>query len=60
LKQSLRKLGRLKAVSRTSENLRGGMTHRRYNAVFEKKTVLLNIYLLPDGKFEQYMVMEEF
>jgi len=26
------------------------MIHRSYNAVFEKKTVRLNIYLLPDGK----------
>jgi len=60
LKQSLRKLGRLKAVTRTGESLRGGMTHRRYSAVFEKTSVNLNIYLLPDGKFEQFMVMEEF
>lgn len=60
LKQSLRRLGRLKSVSRANESLRGGMIHRTYNAAFEKKTVLLNIYLLPNGKFEQFMVMEEF
>jgi hypothetical protein len=39
-----------------SENLRGGMTHRSYKAEFERKTVTLNIYLLPNGKYEQFLV----
>jgi CubicO group peptidase (beta-lactamase class C family) len=54
-KKSLGALGKLKAVSATNENLRGGMTHRSYRAEFEKKTVTLNIYLLADGRFEQFM-----
>jgi D-alanyl-D-alanine carboxypeptidase len=56
---SLTALGKLKDVSALSENLRGGMIHRSYRAEFTKKTVGLNIYLLPDGKFEQFMVEEQ-
>jgi D-alanyl-D-alanine carboxypeptidase len=55
---SLQALGKLQAVTKTSEELRGGMTHRSYRAQFEKKTVLLNIYLMPDGKYEQFLVEE--
>jgi len=45
-------------VTKTNEQLRGGMTHRSYRAQFEKKTVLLNVYLMPDGKYEQFLVEE--
>lgn len=58
-KNSLASLGKLKAVTAASENLRGGMTHRSYRAEFEKKTLLLNIYVTPDGKFEQFMVEDQ-
>ena len=34
------------------------MTHRTYRAQFEKKTVLLNIYVMPGGKYEQFLVEE--
>jgi CubicO group peptidase (beta-lactamase class C family) len=54
-KKSLGALGKLKDVTATAETLRGGMTHRSYRAEFEKKTVTLNIYVLPDGRFEQFM-----
>jgi D-alanyl-D-alanine carboxypeptidase len=54
-KKSLGALGKLKNVTAAGENLRGGMTHRTYRAEFEKKTLTLNIYLLEDGKFEQFM-----
>jgi hypothetical protein len=47
----------LQAVTKTNEQLRGGMTHRSYRAQFEK-TVLLNIYLMPGGKYEQFLVEE--
>jgi len=57
-KASLAALGKLKKVTFQSENLRGGMTHRSYRAEFEKKSVLLNIYLTAAGKFEQFMVMD--
>ena len=58
IRTSLTNLGALKAVTRTGESLRGGMTHRSYRAEFAKKNVRLNIYVMPDGKFEQFMVEE--
>jgi D-alanyl-D-alanine carboxypeptidase len=56
---SLTPLGKLKSVTRTSESLRGGMIHRGYRAEFEKKTVLLNVYVMPDGKYEQFLVVDQ-
>jgi len=53
---SLSPLGKLQGVTRTAEQLRGGMTHRSYRAQFETKTLLLNIYVMPDGKYEQFLV----
>lgn len=58
IRKSLSSVGKLKTLTRMSENLRGGMTHRSYRAVYEKKTYNLNIYLMPDGKYEQFMVEE--
>jgi len=58
IRQSLAPLGKLQSVTRTSESLRGGMTHRGYRAVFQKKTVSLNLYVMPDGKLEQYLIVE--
>jgi len=58
IQNSLKPLGKLKSLTRASETLRGGMTHRNYRAAFEKKTVTLNIYVMPDGKYEQFMVEE--
>jgi len=55
---SLQNLGKVQTVTKTNEQLRGGMTHRSYRAQFEKKTVLLNVYLMPDGKYEQFLVEE--
>jgi hypothetical protein len=53
---SLGPFGSLKTVTPGRQNLRGGMTHRTYRAEFEKKTVNLNIYLLADGKYEQFLI----
>src|SRR5215469_7111245 len=58
IRTSLADLGPLNSVTRTSETLRGGMTHRSYRAEFLKKTVGLNVYVAADGKFEQFMVVE--
>jgi CubicO group peptidase (beta-lactamase class C family) len=60
IQTSLAPLGPLKVLTRQSEQLRGGMTHLSYRARFEHDTVALNIYLLPDGKFEQFMIEETF
>jgi D-alanyl-D-alanine carboxypeptidase len=56
-KTSLAALGGLKSVTRVSESPRGGMTHRNYRAEYGKKTVRLNVYLMPDGKYEQFLVV---
>jgi len=56
---SLAPLGELKSVSRVAESLRGGMIHRSYHAEYEKKTVSLNIYVMPDGKYEQFLVVAQ-
>jgi CubicO group peptidase (beta-lactamase class C family) len=58
-KASLAPLGKLKSVAVVAENLRGGMTHRTYRAQFARKTVTLNIYLLTDGKYEQFLVEDQ-
>jgi len=58
-KKSLGALRKLKSVTRARESLRGGMIHRMYSAQFEKKTVLINIYAMPDGKYEQFLVTEQ-
>src|SRR5579872_1217250 len=56
---SLTALGKLQSVTKQAETLRGGMTHRSYRAQFEKKTVSLNVYVMPDGKYEQFLVVEQ-
>jgi len=58
IRTSLAGLGALKSVTRSNEVLRGGMTHRSYRAQFTKKTVGLSVYVTPDGKFEQFMVLD--
>jgi D-alanyl-D-alanine carboxypeptidase len=58
IRTSLAGLGPLKSVTRSNEALRGGMTYRSYRAAFAKKTVGLSVYVTPDGKFEQFMVVE--
>jgi CubicO group peptidase (beta-lactamase class C family) len=57
---SLRPLGRLVLLNRVSEEARGGMTHLTYRAHFEHNSVSLNIYLLPNGKIEQFLVEQQF
>ena len=58
-KASLTAMGELKSVTRVNESLRGGMIHRTYRAEYEKKTVSLNIYVMPDGKHEQFLVVAQ-
>jgi len=58
IRTSLARLGPLKSVTRSNEALRGGMTYRSYRAEFAKKTLGLSVYVTPDGKFEQFMIVE--
>ncbi len=56
--KSLDRLGNLEDLTKSNETLRGGMTHRNYRARYEKKTLTLNVYVMPDGKYEQFLVEE--
>jgi CubicO group peptidase (beta-lactamase class C family) len=59
-KSSLAPMGKLILLNRQAEHQRGGMTQLSYRANFEKGSVALNIYLMPDGKIEQFLVEEQF
>lgn len=58
-RNSLARLGKLQLLTRQGDSQRGGMTHLSYRAHFEKNSVLISIYLTPDGKFEQFLVEEQ-
>jgi D-alanyl-D-alanine carboxypeptidase len=59
LASSLAPLGAPADFELASEGLRGGMTARRYRAKFQKKTLGVSTYTMPDGKLEQYIVAAE-
>ena len=59
IQSSLSPLGALKSVTRVREGLRGGMTFRAYDLQFEKRKLILTVYLTPDGHYEQFLIMEE-
>jgi len=59
IQSSLSSLGALKTVTRVREGLRGGMTFRSYDLQFEKRKLILTVYLTPDGHYEQFLIMEE-
>jgi hypothetical protein len=59
LASSLGPLGAPTDFELVSEGLRGGMTARRYRAKFQKKTLEVSTYAMPDGKLEQYIVSAE-
>jgi len=43
----------------TRSSLRGGMTERVYQVKYPTKTLSIIIYQMPDGKIEQYLVLED-
>ncbi|HEY4932459.1 MAG TPA: serine hydrolase domain-containing protein [Terriglobales bacterium] len=53
---SLTPLGDPQSFAQSSVSLRGGMTHRSYQVKYPQKTLGLNIYEMPDGKFEQFLI----
>jgi CubicO group peptidase (beta-lactamase class C family) len=59
LASSLAPLGFPTDFELVSEGLRGGMTARRYRSKFQKKTLEVSTYAMPDGKLEQYIVSAE-
>jgi len=52
----LKPLGEVKEVSQTRREDRGGMTLRVYDAKFDRQTLTVWTYEMPDGKLEQYLV----
>ena len=55
-KASLGPLGAPESFEQTRSRLRGGMTGRRYEAKFGKRTLRVSTYEMPDGKIEQFQV----
>jgi CubicO group peptidase (beta-lactamase class C family) len=53
---SLGPLGTPYLFQRRTERDRGGMKFRSYRIAFDTKTVTLTVYVLPDGKLEQFLV----
>jgi len=53
---SLTPLGEVESFRQTSNSLRGGMTHMLYEVKLKEKTVDINIYQMPDGKLEQFLI----
>lgn len=58
-RNSLAPLGKLQLLTRQNEQHRAGMTFFSYRAHFERNSVMLSIYVTPDGKFEQFLVEEQ-
>lgn len=58
-KNSLAPLGPLQLLTRQAEEHRGGMTYLSYRAHFKNNSVIISIYLTPDGHFEQFLVEEQ-
>ncbi len=56
---SLGPLGAPTAFTQARSSLRGGMTERVYEVKYPKKTLDIVIYEMPDGKIEQYLVLEQ-
>ncbi len=56
-RESLAPLGDVKSFSSTGSQGRGGMIHRGYEVKLAQKSVGLNIYQMPDGKIEQFLVV---
>jgi CubicO group peptidase (beta-lactamase class C family) len=55
---SLGPLGAPKSLTQTRSNDRGGMTFRLFEVAFEGKTLAIWERDMPDGKIEQYQVIE--
>jgi D-alanyl-D-alanine carboxypeptidase len=54
---TLGKLGEVSTVTQTSEELRGGMQFRKFQAAFGDGTsVIVTTYMTTDGKLEQFLI----
>ncbi len=55
---SLGPLGAPQSFAQSNSSSRGGMTARIYEVKYPTKSLVIIIYEMPDGKFEQYMIAE--
>jgi D-alanyl-D-alanine carboxypeptidase len=53
---SLQPLGSPTSFRLLREESRGGMTQRIFRAEFPTRRLIINAYVMPDGKYEQYLV----
>src|SRR5271167_2732675 len=56
---SLGPLGAPQSFTQASASLRGGMTERSYEVKYPAKNLILIIYEMPDGRFEQFLIAEK-
>lgn len=56
--QSLSPLGVPERFTESSSEMRGGMTGRVFTVTFAKRTLAVSTYEMPDGKIEQYQVVQ--
>ncbi len=56
---SLGPLGAPLSFTQSNVSLRGGMTERVYQVKYASKNLVIIVYEMPDGKFEQYMIAEK-
>jgi len=56
---SLGPLGAHQGFTQDHVSARGGMTERVYEVKYASKNLVIIIYEMPDGKFEQYMIAEK-
>jgi D-alanyl-D-alanine carboxypeptidase len=54
---SLQPLGESTSLTATGVRSRGGMIYRGFQARFATRTVALSIFEMPDGKFEQFLIV---
>ena len=56
---SLGPLGAPQSFAQERVSSRGGMTERIYEVRYPNKNLVIIIYEMPDGKFEQYLIAEK-
>src|SRR5271166_4385761 len=56
---SLGPLGAPQSFTSAGSSLRGGMTQRLYDVKYPAKNLVIIIYEMPDGRFEQYLIAEK-
>ena len=56
---SLGPLGAPQSFAQSNASSRGGMTDRIYEVKYASRNLVIIIYEMPDGKFEQYLIAEK-